>query len=102
MKEIFIRLAGIIFFFPLITVNAQTIVPNGGMEDWINYGTYENPQYWDTPNQEISGIPFFGTTVVSKSTDHEEGSYSAKLETKKHFNPSDEHPGSYYFREFNH
>ena len=63
-------------------VNGQTLVPNGSFETWINYGGYEDPQYWDTPNQETSGIPLFGTTVVTKSSDHEDGSFSAKLETK--------------------
>jgi hypothetical protein len=73
-----------IFFILKITTGAygQTVVPNGGFETWINYGNYENPQYWDTPNQELESIPFFGTSVVTKSTDSEEGSYSAKLETK--------------------
>jgi hypothetical protein len=63
-------------------VKGQTVVPNGSFENWVNYSGYQNPQYWDTPNQEISGIPLFGTTVVTKSSDHEDGSFSAKLETK--------------------
>jgi len=67
------------------SLTAQTVIPNGSFETWINDTTYENPQYWDTPNKEISAIPFFGTTVVSKSTDHEDSLYSAKLETKHIF-----------------
>jgi hypothetical protein len=63
-------------------VNGQTPVPNGDFENWISYGGYSNPQFWDTPNQEISSIPFFGTTVVDRSTDHESGQYSAELESK--------------------
>ena len=59
-----------------------TVIPNAGFETWIDYGDYDNPQFWDTPNEETSAIPFFGTTVVSKSTDHQSGLYSAKLETK--------------------
>lgn len=83
MKKIFTRIVVMIFIL-MVTIGAtgQTVVPNGGFETWINDTTYENPQYWDTPNKEISSIPIFGTTVVSKSTDHEEGIYSAKLETK--------------------
>lgn len=86
MEKIFTGIV-LLFFILRITTSAagQTIVPNGGFETWINYGNYENPQYWDTPNQETSSIPFIGTTVVTKSTDHEEGSYSAKLETKHIF-----------------
>jgi hypothetical protein len=75
----------LILFAGLVqAANSQgnTPVPNNDLETWISYGAYENPQYWDTPNQETSSIPFFGTTVVNKSTDHESGSFSAKLETK--------------------
>ncbi len=64
---------------------AQTVIPNAGFETWINYGAYENPQYWDTPNEELSSIPIFGTTVVTKSTDHQSGTYSARLESKNVF-----------------
>jgi hypothetical protein len=59
-----------------------TVIPNAGFETWIDYGDYDNPQYWDTPNEELSSIPFFGTTVVTKSTDHNTGLYSARLESK--------------------
>jgi hypothetical protein len=66
------------------TVSSQgvTVIPNSDFETWINYSNYQDPQYWDTPNQELASIPLFGTTVVDKSTDHESGSYSARLETK--------------------
>jgi len=86
MKKNFTRIV-LLFFILRITTSAsgQTIVPNGGFETWINHTSYEDPQYWDTPNQELESIPFFGTAVVTKSTDHEEGSYSAKLETKHIF-----------------
>lgn len=60
----------------------QTPIPNNDFETWIDYGAYDDPQYWDTPNMELSSIPFFGTTVVNKSADHQSGSFSAKLETK--------------------
>ena len=66
-------------------VYGQTIIPNGDFENWIDNGNYEDPQYWDTPNNEVSSIPFFGTTVVTKSSDHETGNYSVKLETKHIF-----------------
>jgi hypothetical protein len=85
MNKIFTRL---LLAFILISASqafGQTIVPNGSFETWINHGSYEDPQYWDTPNQETSSIPLFGTVVVTKSTDHEDGSFSAKLETKHIF-----------------
>lgn len=63
------------------TITAQTI-PNDNFETWINHGQYEDPQYWDTPNQEICFFPFY-TKVVTKSSDHHSGSFSAKLETKE-------------------
>lgn len=83
MKKNFTRIFLIILIYTITPcLTAQTVVPNGSFETWINHGNYEDPQYWDTPNQELSSIPFFGTTVVTKSTDHEDSSYSAKLETK--------------------
>jgi hypothetical protein len=63
-------------------LNAQTVVPNGGFETWVDHSSYEDPVNWDTPNQEVATIPIFGTPVVSKSTDHNSGLLSAKLETK--------------------
>ena len=82
MDKISLRLFVFFFFITFSHTHAQTVVPNGSFETWTNFGNYENPQYWDTPNQETTAIPLFGTPVVTKSTDHEDGSYSAKLETK--------------------
>jgi len=78
------RIAKQLFFIIQVlftaSIAAQTI-PNNGFETWINHGQYDDPQFWDTPNQEVCFIPFY-TKVVSKSTDHQSGSFSAKLETK--------------------
>ncbi|MBE0647091.1 MAG: PCMD domain-containing protein [Bacteroidales bacterium] len=60
----------------------QTPIPNNDFEQWNTFPDYEDPVGWDTPNEEISAIPFFGTTLVTKSTDHYTGSYSARLESK--------------------
>jgi hypothetical protein len=60
---------------------AQTI-PNNGLETWIPHGQYDDPQFWDTPNQEVCFFPFY-IKVVTKSPDHQSGSFSAKLETKE-------------------
>ena len=53
MKRSFYGLI-ICLFFSVLRVTAQTPVPNGGFESWVTSGSYENPQYWDTPNQAIS------------------------------------------------
>jgi hypothetical protein len=83
MKSILNRLLLLTVLFAPATIRSQTLVPNGDFELWGPVtGNYQDPQYWDTPNPEIANIPFFGITVVSKSTDHESGSYSVKLETK--------------------
>jgi len=79
MKTLFTLIC---FFLVTTLVSAQTLIPNAGFEAWTSYGSYSNPDSWDTPNQELMAIPFFGTTVVSKSTDKHGGSYSAKLESK--------------------
>jgi len=76
------------------SVVAQSPVPNGSFESWVSFGSYSNPEFWDTPNEELMAIPFFGTTVVTKSTDHHgSGSYSAKLETKHILIPPIDAPG---------
>lgn len=76
-----------------VSLIAQTVIPNGGFESWTSYGSYSNPDSWDTPNQELMAIPFFGTSVVSKSTDKHGGIYSAKLETKHITLPPLDAPG---------
>jgi hypothetical protein len=72
----------VIPFLLIRIVSAQTI-PNNDFETWISHGQYSDPQYWDTPNQEVCQLVFLYTTVVSKSTDHQSGNYSAKLESKQ-------------------
>jgi hypothetical protein len=89
-KLIFISsfiLAGNILF-------GQTVIPNSGFENWTDFGYYENPEGWDTPNEELMAIPFFGMTVVSKSNDHHgNGSFSAQVETKHLTIPPMDVPG---------
>jgi len=80
-------------FIPVFMVTGQTtVIPNSSFEDWTSFGNYSDPQYWDTPNQETS-IPFVGVTTVTKSSDHEAGSYSAKLETMHMSLPPIDIPG---------
>ncbi len=63
----------------------QTPIPNNDFEQWNTFTNYADPVSWDTPNEEISAIPFFGTTLVTKSTDHYTGFYSVRLESKAIF-----------------
>ena len=73
----------LILTFP-IHLRSQTPIPNNSFEDWINNGNSSDPRYWDTPNYELMQIPFYGTTVVTKSSDHYgTGSFSARLESKR-------------------
>jgi hypothetical protein len=84
----------ILFTFLNAAGMAQTTIPNAGFEQWINYSNYSNPSGWDTPNEELMAIPFFGFQVVTKSTDHYgPGSFSAKLETKHLVLPPLDIPG---------
>lgn len=64
-----------------VTVVSQT-VPNAGFENWENFGTYENPVSWSTPNPFTA---LASVVVVSKSEDAVSGNFSAKLETKMLF-----------------
>jgi len=61
-----------------VLMNAQE-VPNPGFETWTDYGTYEEPDSWSTPNPFTS---LAGVVVVEKSEDASGGVYSARLETK--------------------
>jgi hypothetical protein len=92
MTRFFTATALFSFFF-IIHLQGQTPVPNGDFETWITYSSYQNPQFWDTPNQAIALAFPFGTTVVTKSTDHESGSFSARLESKQLTVPSLVIPG---------
>ena len=82
------------FVITVSNLRAQTVIPNPSFEDWTTFSNYSDPTGWDTPNQELMSIPFFGTTVVTKSTDHHgNGSYSARLETKHIMLPPVDVPG---------
>jgi hypothetical protein len=54
-------------------------VPNPGFEAWIDYGSYEDPKNWQSPNEVTSGL---GVFTVSKSTDTYSGNYSVRIESK--------------------
>ncbi len=94
MKKIFtlVLFAMMITWYSTLTMG-QTPIPNGGFENWINHGNYDDPESWDTPNAETAIIPFFGVSVVTKSTDHSGGTYSARLETKHITLPPIDVPG---------
>lgn len=81
MKKTFLVLLALIISISFL-IHGQTPVPNSDFEQWNTFPDYEDPVGWDTPNEEISAIPIFGTTIVTKSTDHYTGIYSARLESK--------------------
>lgn len=57
---------------------SQFVIENSTFENWTSSGSYEDPDGWDTPNATTS--TFMGYTVT-KSTDVNEGSFSARLQT---------------------
>ena len=93
MKRLFL-IPIVLFLLTNSSLQAQTVIPNASFENWTTFSNYSDPTGWDTPNQELMSIPFFGITVVSKSTDHHgSGSYSVKLETKHLTLPPMDIPG---------
>jgi len=50
-------------------------ITNGGFENWSDSIIYETPSVWSSSNQE----PYYTETTIFKSTDAQEGLYSAKL-----------------------
>ncbi len=92
--HLFRSLAGLCILAVPFFLAGQTPVPNASFETWTSFGSYSNPEFWDTPNEELMAIPFFGTTVVTRSTDHHgPGNYSARLETKHILLPPIDAPG---------
>jgi Secretion system C-terminal sorting domain len=80
----------------LLILNAQDI-PNPGFETWIDNGTYEEPEFWSTPNPFTS---LAGVVVVEKSEDAASGNYSARLETKDILGGTFQAPGLLTLGEF--
>ncbi len=67
-------------FFLLLcftALNAQ-VIPNPDFESWEDMGTYEDPEFWNTPNPFTS---LAGAVTVTKSEDAANGMYCARLET---------------------
>jgi len=92
-RKLLVLTMAILLFFSTAT-DGQTVIPNAGFENWTTIGNYTNPTGWDTPNEELMMIPFFGFQVVTKSTDHQGiGSFSARLETKHLSLPPTDVPG---------
>ncbi len=50
-------------------------IVNGGFETWINEPVYENPDIWKTSND----LEFSGNALLTKSTDANDGNFSARL-----------------------
>lgn len=74
MKKFYLLILASLFVY---TSQSQELA-NPGFESWENFGTYEEPVSWHTPNPFTSLI---GAITVSKSEDAVAGMYSAKLES---------------------
>jgi hypothetical protein len=85
-----------ILLFCVSALNAQ-VLPNGGLESWEDMGTYEDPEFWSTPNPFTS---LTGVSVTEKSEDAAEGMYSARLETKDILGGLFQSPGLLTLAEF--
>ncbi|MDP2724534.1 MAG: T9SS type A sorting domain-containing protein [Bacteroidales bacterium] len=67
----------------LATMLQAQSLPNGSLETWQDFTvgsiTFQQPESWNTPNAFTA---MAGVTVVTRSTDAYDGTYSARLETK--------------------
>ncbi len=72
-------------------------VPNPGFEAWIDYGDYEDPKNWQSPNWTTSGL---GVFTVTKSTDVYSGNYSVRMESKSILGGLFKVPGTVTLGEF--
>ena len=76
MNRIILSLITLILSSSSFAQNGQ--IENGGFENWLNETVYEKPEIWRTSND----TEFFGTSLLTKSTDANDGNYSAKFESK--------------------
>jgi|GEM_PF-1423077 len=72
-------LMAMVFTLTQSQVQARQEIPNGDFESWPP-GNFGNPEFWDSPNEDTSGFPFFLTTV-SQTSDSHTGDYAAQLTT---------------------
>lgn len=77
MKKTHLLILGLIVL-PFI-MEAQS-VPNGDFENWTQSSSYEDPTGWDSPNSVSSALGII--TVTKESSIVQNGSYSARLQTK--------------------
>lgn len=80
-QKLFILLTAWAIYTPIF---AQTPVPNGDFETWQAFTNYESPSpsTWWTSLNALSQFSASSVTV-SKTTDAQNGTYAARLETKK-------------------
>jgi hypothetical protein len=72
-------------------------VPNPGFEAWIDYGDYEDPKNWQSPNWATTGLEVY---TVTKSTDTYSGNYSVRMESKNILGGMFKVPGTITLGEF--
>lgn len=71
------RFFTMVFLAANISLFSQTTIPNAGFENWTSQGSYENPDFWDSPNESTSSL---GIVVAeAENSIVYEGSYSAKI-----------------------
>ena len=70
MKNIFT----LILFLSIVVFGKTQTLPNNDFESWEDMGTFEQAEFWDSPNAT-------GIVCVTKSEDAYSGTYAARLET---------------------
>jgi len=68
-------------------LEAQHAIPNASFESWIDYESFEDPEFYTTPNYATSLVGKITTT--KDSLDVYDGMYSARLETQNIFGAFD-------------
>ncbi len=90
-----------ILFTAFLTMNLiigfSQNIPNPGFEEWSNYGDYEDPKNWQSPNWATSGL---GVFTVTKSTDAYSGNFSVRMESKNILGGLFKVPGTVTLGEF--
>ncbi|RLD42780.1 MAG: hypothetical protein DRI89_06420 [Bacteroidetes bacterium] len=94
MKNIFT----LVLLLSIISFGMAQTLPNNDFEIWESGGTYEEPEFWHTPNPFTA---IAGAVGVTKTEDAYSGTYAARLETIDLLGGSIQAPGLLTLSDFN-
>ena len=65
-----------------ISIYAQDTIPNSDFERWTSFGSFNEPDKWQSPNSLLSQIPQNSDFVVSSTMQSQSGTLAVLMETR--------------------